>query len=416
MSEFSRRAFVASVGAVSGVGLLGGSCAAEPAARRYVTSSGAPDWPAVRGAYRLDPNLKNLGLFYLASNPKPVREAIDRYSALIDANPLSINSPPPGTSAESALAGFIGGVSGEIALVQNTTIGLGLVYNGLVVKPGQEFLITEHDHFVHNGAAQLAADKRGATVRQIRLFANSATATVDEVASKLRAAITAKTRVVGTTWVQSSSGVRMPVEAMAAVIAAANQGRTEADRCLLVVDGVHGLAAVDADAARLGADFFVAGTHKWLGGPRGTGLMWVKSTARQHLRPMASTFTSNPLTPGGFVAYEHRWAVPAAVAFQQEIGRTAAAARITELSTRLKDGLAGIPGVTLQTPRSASMSAGITCFEKSGVSNGAIVESLRAKGILITTASHRIGYARIGTGLPNTPEEVDAALAAIRAV
>ncbi|MEU7477109.1 aminotransferase class V-fold PLP-dependent enzyme [Lentzea sp. NPDC042327] len=84
--------------------------------------------------------------------------------------------------------------------------------------------------------------------------------------------MTPRTRAVGITWVQSSTGLRMPVRTCAEVVAEANRGRAQEDRCLLVIDGVHGLAAVDEDPARTGADVFVAGTHKWLSRPRGTGM------------------------------------------------------------------------------------------------------------------------------------------------
>ena len=83
----------------------------------------------------------------------------------------------------------------------------------------------------------------------------------------------------------------MPVRACAQVVAEANRGRTQADRCLLVVDGVHGLAAVDDDAARMGADVFVAGTHKWLFGPRGTGMVWVNPQVADEIDPVLPAAT-----------------------------------------------------------------------------------------------------------------------------
>src|SRR4051794_23495125 len=55
---------------------------------------------------------------------------------------------------------------------------------------------------------------------------------------------------------------------------------------LVVVDGVHALAAVERPLA--GADVFVAGTHKWLCGPRGTGVIWARSW--DALRPVIPTF------------------------------------------------------------------------------------------------------------------------------
>ncbi|MFB9297410.1 aminotransferase class V-fold PLP-dependent enzyme [Kibdelosporangium philippinense] len=190
------------------------------------------------------------------------------------------------------------------------------------------------------------------------------------MASRLRADITPATRAVGVTWVQSTTGVRTPLRELAAVVAEANRGRAEQDRCLLIVDGVHGLAAVDEDPARTGADVFVSGTHKWLFGPRGTGIIWVKPDAIQHFVPTVPSFdwrtpTSN-LGPGGFVAYEHLFALPAAVDFQQQLERARVAARIAELSTQVKEGLATISGVTQRTPRDPAVSAGIVCFVVDG--------------------------------------------------
>lgn len=61
----------------------------------------------------------------------------------------------------------------------------------------------------------------------------------------------------------------MPVRRIADALAEINAGRSEADRVLLVVDGVHGFGVEDETVAQMGCDFFVAGTHKWIFGPRG---------------------------------------------------------------------------------------------------------------------------------------------------
>lgn len=67
----------------------------------------------------------------------------------------------------------------------------------------------------------------------------------------------------------SSTGLKMPVRRIADALAEINAGRSEADRVLLVVDGVHGFGVEDETVAQMGCDFFVAGTHKWIFGPRG---------------------------------------------------------------------------------------------------------------------------------------------------
>jgi len=65
----------------------------------------------------------------------------------------------------------------------------------------------------------------------------------------LERAITPRTRAVGVTWVHSATGMRLPVRQIADVIKEANQKRDEADRVLLVVDGVHGLGAAEEPVA-----------------------------------------------------------------------------------------------------------------------------------------------------------------------
>ncbi|HET6550614.1 MAG TPA: hypothetical protein VFG79_19270 [Solirubrobacter sp.] len=63
---------------------------------------------------------------------------------------------------------------------------------------------------------------------------------------------------------------------------------------------------------------FLAGTHKWLGGPRGTGLIWTRAWDR--IASVIPTFTPGGPgalhTPGGYHSFEHRWALAQAFATQ----------------------------------------------------------------------------------------------------
>ncbi|MFD4670591.1 aminotransferase class V-fold PLP-dependent enzyme [Lentzea sp. NPDC058450] len=382
-------------------------------------SAAAPglDWGAVRREFRLDPALTNLGLFYLASNPREVRDAVEEFQRRLDANSHDL-MPEEAQKVAEALGQYVGGAADDIAFVPNTTMGLSIVYGGLKLRPDQELLLSDQDHAWHQQAARLAAGRVGAKVRVGTLYESSAKATEDEIATRLRNSITPQTRAVGITWVQSSTGLRMPVRACASVVAEANRGRKSEDRCLLVVDGVHGLAAVDDDAARLGADVFVAGTHKWLFGPRGTGMVWVNPEVNGEIAPMLPSLSDRSTTallgPGGFHAFEQYFAVAAAVRFHQRLGRPQVAARIAELSARFAAGIAEIPGAVVHTP--TSLSAGLVCFDVPGSTGPELVQRLADKNIQITTAAYRIPYARIGTSILNTPEEIDRTVREISAL
>ncbi|RKT54749.1 aminotransferase class V-fold PLP-dependent enzyme [Saccharothrix australiensis] len=407
-----------------------GDAPTSPSGQPLVDASGRVDWSAVRAQFRLAPDRVHLNAFLLSPHPAPVRAEIDRLRRLMDADPSWVQRAYWGDPSvkewvrlRASLAGYLGGRPEEIAPVPNTTIGLALVYQGLRVRPGQELFVTEHDHFAHQNAVRLAAARGDAEVRVGRLYDDPATVSVDEVAERLRAAITPRTRAVGVTWVQSSTGVKLPVPVLAEVVARANAGRAEADRCLLVVDGVHGLGAEDADVAALGADIFVSGTHKWLFGPRGTGLVWARPDAWAQLRPVTPSFlrrdpveptTADDLVPGGFLAFEHVFAVPAAVDFHRRIGRDRVAARTRELSARLRRGLADTPGVVLHTPLSERLSSGLTCFEVPGLDHHEVADRLAERRIRITNAQYRVPYPRLGTGITNRSEDVDRVLAEIR--
>ena len=94
------------------------------------------------------------------------------------------------------------------------------------------------------------------------------------------------------------------------------------------------------------------------------------------------------MTPGGFQAYEHRWALPAAFAFQERIGKARGAARIHALAARMKAGLAEVRGVRLVTPRGPDVSAGLVCADIAGVDPGAAVQALAADRISATVTPY----------------------------
>ena len=413
-----------------------------PAAAPLASAEGGVDWTAVPALFDLAPGWIHLATFFLASHPKPVREAIDEYRRRLDANPLWLEEAAFAEGHEhiqdrlkAAIAPFIGGRPDEIALVPNTTTGLALVYNGLRLKPGQEILTTEHDHYVHHEAIRLATDKNGASMRKIALHEGAARASEAEMVDRLRRAITPRTRAVGLTWVHSSTGLRLPIRSLAAAVEAANAGRDESDRCLLVVDGVHGLGCVDESPAALGCDFFAAGTHKWMFGPRGTGIVWGRADAWPHTRPTVPSFDSlepfvrwaagEPLdprtraawvSPGGFYAFEHQWGVEAAFRLHEELGRPRVAKRIAELNGRLRTGLSGMKHVTLHTPLAPELAAGIVCFEVAGLAPAQVVERLKARRIVASTTPYAVSYARLAAGIMVSPDEIETTLLEIRAL
>jgi isopenicillin-N epimerase len=438
----TRRDFLVRTGLFLGAGALAGEiplsvAKAGEGTRPASPGAGLESWEGVRGQFRVTRDLIHLSGFYLASHPTPVREAIERHRQGLDANPIGYilaNEERLEGEVLRAASDYLGVNPTDIALTDSTTMGLGLLYGGLKLRPGQEILTTLHDHYSTEMSLRFRAERTGAEVRTIPLYRRLDQVSREEIVASLVAAIRPQTRIVDITWVHSSTGLKLPIPEMARALATVNANRDEGDRAILCVDGVHGLGVEDARLDELGCDFFIAGTHKWLFGPRGTGLVWGHPRAWPIAQPTIPTFNMeayrvwtkelppHPLpwgaimTPGGFHSFEHRWAVGEAFRFHLAIGKARIAERIHVLNDQLKEGLASMRHVTLHTPRARDLSAGIVCFEIEGWKPSQAVDHLRERRIIASVTPYATPYVRLAPGLLNSPEEVARTLRELNAM
>jgi selenocysteine lyase/cysteine desulfurase len=372
--------------------------------------------------------------FFLASHPRAVRDAIDRHRRGLDDNPFEYveqHVAEREAAVRDAVAAYGGGSPDDYALTDSTTMGLGIVYGGMKLAPGQEILSTTHDHICTTLACEHRAARSGAAFRRIPLYDDPATADAEAIVSRAIAGIRPNTRVLALTWVHSGTGVKLPIRAIADRLVDVNAKRAENDRVVMVVDGVHGFGIDDVALPSLGCDVFVAGCHKWIFGPRGTGLIWGQRNGWAATQPtipsMDPMWRSGPpehmpaaafMTPGGFHSFEHRWALDAAFRFHLQLGKARVAARIRELNQHIKEELARLPRVKVMTPMAAALSAGIVCFSVDGRTPGQVVERLRKANVVatVTPPFYEPAYARLSAGLITLESDVNAALAAVRAL
>lgn len=432
----TRRGFLAAPAALSAALLPGGLLAALEAETPPIADLSS--WESVRDQFALDPAWMHFASFFIASHPAPVQAAIEAYRRAIDRNPFHVvehgmfsdGADNIHQQVQAEIAQYLGARPHEVCLTGNTTTGLALVYQGLPLQAGDEVLCTTHDHYSHHEAIRLAIQRSGASMRKVPLFEDAAAATADALVHTLLKAVGPRTRVVGLTWVHSSSGIRLPIREIAAALRA-----RAGQPALLVVDGVHGLGATDETVATMGCDYFCAGTHKWMLAPRGTGLVWASAENWARLRPVIPSFTdldqytawerdaapSSPTTadrmsPGGFHAYEHQWAAAAAFRMHRQMGRARVAARIRELNNQCKAGLAANRKVRLHTPMAPELSAGLVSFEVEGLAPADVVRQLAARRIVASTSPYAVTYARLAPSLVNTAEEVERAVRAVREI
>ena len=150
--------------------------------------------------------------------------------------------------------------------------------------------------------------------------------------------------------------------------------------------------------ARLGCDFLVAGCHKWLFGPRGTGLVWGRRDAWAEATGTSPPSTAPPsapgsrrrppgpcaalFEPGGFHAYEHRWALAEAFRFHLDLGEREVADRTPRPGHPPQGRPGRDPRRPAGHPRDPELSAGIVCLEAGTRNPGEVAAELRRQGIL----------------------------------
>ena len=450
---WTRRQFLVGSGAAAGAAAVGTAAyraSTGDGDRREVRRDGdgpgdrpfdPGDWESVRAQFPLSPDLRHFAAFVLAAHPRVVGEAIERYREALDRDTEAALDEfgDREDAAREAAATYLAVEAQEIALTDSTTMGLALLYDGLRLGEGDEIITTEHDFYATHEALRLRSARDGIAVRRVRLYeedapSDAAAASVDGIVSNLVEAVSPATKIVAVTWVHSSTGVKLPIAELASALGDINAGRDEADRILLCVDGVHGFGVEDVTAADLGCDFLVSGTHKWLFGPRGTGLVWGHRDAWARVAPVVPSFSREGFTawfagdepaddrpghlrtPGGYHSFEHRWAVAEAFELHQAIGKAAVQERTRSQASGLKQGLAQLDGVQVVTPAGEELSAGIVCVDVAGRQPFELVEELHRRQIVASVSPYARPYLRFGPSIVTSPDEVDEVVTAMGAI
>jgi selenocysteine lyase/cysteine desulfurase len=174
-------------------------------------------------------------------------------------------------ATRASAAQLIGATADEIALVPNTTAGIGLVAEGLDWRPGDN-VVTLADEFPSNAYPWLNLASRGVETR--RIPTENGRLDLD----KLAAACDARTRIVSVSWIGYATGYRHDVAKIAEI--------AHAHGALMMLDAIQGVGAFPFDVRQTPIDFLAADGHKWMLGPEGAGIAYIRREHLDRLRPI----------------------------------------------------------------------------------------------------------------------------------
>jgi cysteine desulfurase/selenocysteine lyase len=177
----------------------------------------------------------------------------------------------------STAAAMMGAQTGEIAFIANTSTGIGFVAEGMDFRDGDN-IVTLANEFPSNQYPWMNLAVHGVETRTVPV--DHGVVDLDRVAD----ACDERTRLVSLSWVGYSSGYRIDVKEAAKV--AHDQG------ALFFLDAIQGLAVYPLDVRESDVDFLAADGHKWMLGPEGAGLFYVKHELLSQLRPIGVGWNS----------------------------------------------------------------------------------------------------------------------------
>lgn len=248
-------------------------------ASRVVAADSDQDWPTIAENFLLDRNLTYLNTGSLGSTPKPVLESCRLVEQKLEANPVEEGFGPVLREAElvtGKLAELIGCTPAEVTVTRNTTEGMNFVAEGLELKPGDRVLTSNNEHGGGLGAWRFLKKYRRIEIDVAEI--SSPPDNADRIVENFRTALRPETRVLMCSHVTFSNGVLMPISRLSEL--AHQHG------CAMVVDGAQSTGGIPVNVQQLGCDAFVSSGHKFLLGPKGTGLLYIRQQSRDRIRPM----------------------------------------------------------------------------------------------------------------------------------
>jgi selenocysteine lyase/cysteine desulfurase len=322
---------------------------------------------------------------------------------------------PVADLARTRLARLLGVGADDLTFTSNTTHGLNICAHGIDWRPGDNVVLPEYE-FPSLTCTWLQLRSIGVEVRCVPWGGDGPSVDV------VMAAVDSRTRVVSCSAVAWDSGYRIDLEELGRRCAQAG--------CLLVVDGIQAVGAIELDPQALQLAALSMHGYKWLLSGFGCGALYVSPRAIDQIRPRfvgEQSFINDGDPTGATAAWKpgaRRYtvgganapgltALAASLALIEQVGLPAIAAHNYALTQLLIDGLRhDAPDVQLISSLDPARRAAIVTFSLGDrARDEALVRCLGEQGIVVALRPRGV---RVSPHVYNSAAEIEHLLRAVR--
>jgi selenocysteine lyase/cysteine desulfurase len=423
-SDFLRTCCTGAAGVALLPGLTG-IASASPSA-----TSSAPPWPAIdpsderfwsllRDQFPLTHERAYLNTGGLGASPYVVLEAVKTKMNELETICETGHDDAILKEIKVSAAALLGCDVGELAFVRNTTEGINCIAQGVTWKKGDEVILSTHEH-VGNSMTWMALARSHGIV--IRLFEPS-TASATENLDRIMKITGPRTRMISIPHVVTTTGLHLPVKEICAF--ARSRG------ILNFIDGAQTAGMMPFSLHEIGCDAYATSGHKWLMGPKETGILYVRKEIMDTFTPrfigaysdggydfLKGTMAFNPTAQRyeyGTVSIPLRVGLGAAFKFIQRIGIDTMWARDRALAGRLAAGLRALPQVRVLSPEDPLLCSAMTTLMHDKLPHMELQKQLTDRNLRTRSVTEGgLAALRISTHIYNTFEEVDRVIEGVR--
>ncbi len=417
---------------MGGVWLTGSGRLPDDVTRSYRDLAGAladiPDqdedryWELIRSQFLFPEDYHYLNTGGLGSSPYSVINRMKEMSDREDARPNAGHDLNHWRETKEMAAGLLGPRcrQEELAFTSTATEGINIILNGLPLERGDEIITSTHEHPALNTPLINLAHRKGIVVRTFEPDRDRGMGNVEAIEQL----ITRRTRLIFISHLTCTTGQFFPVVEIGEL--ARSKGIWYA------LDGVQAIGAGPIDIREIDVDFYAVSGHKWMLGPRRTGILYVKEERLDELTPTVVGTYSDQKQDLATMTLEFQptaqryefgtqndalfYGLAEAIGFVSTIGVERIREHNRHLSEQFQAGLNSIPGASVLSPAEEQYRSAMITFRLEDVTYRDVTAALSRKGFRVRPVGEvGLDAVRVSFHVYNNESEVDGVLDEIRA-